>query len=54
MFGDNEVQLENRIEDLLEIFTLEELLFECELSPVEAVKILYLNGHLDLPNIKPL
>lgn len=54
MFGENELTIDEQIEYFLEIFTLEEFLFRCEMTPQEAVKILYLNGHLELPRYKPL
>ena len=41
--------IEERLEELLQDFTLEELLEHCNMTPEEALTLLYLNGHLELP-----
>lgn len=45
--------MEDNLENLLEDFTLSELLEEGQLSETEALKLLYLGGHLDIHHLLP-
>lgn len=53
MLEEDEILIQ-QIENLLEVYTLEELLELSDVTPVTAIFILYNAGELELPDIRPV
>jgi hypothetical protein len=54
MFGDQFDHYQNKIEKLLTVYTLEDLLEMGDMGPAEALAHLYLEGLITLPDMKPV
>lgn len=54
MFGDPDDDIKEEVLSLLEIYTLEQILDYNDLTVEEAITMLFLEGYIELPEIKPI
>lgn len=54
MFGDDSEELIDNIKKLLDIYSIEELLENMDLTPEEAIKIIVQSGEVSLPLLNSL
>jgi hypothetical protein len=54
MYEENELKMMDKIEELLDVYDLEELLADNDLSVAEVIYILWQDGHIDLPKTRPV
>jgi hypothetical protein len=54
MFRDEDELVKVEIASLLEVYDLDDILFYNEMDPEDALLKLYMDGHITLPEVKPL
>lgn len=54
MYEENERKMMEKIEELLLVYDLEDLLHDNDLTIEEVIYILWQDGHIDLPKTRPV
>lgn len=54
LFGDEDDLIREELRQLLKVYSLEDILDENDLEDVDALFLLYRDGHIVLPETKPL